>query len=143
MKTVTRVVVSGCLFLACASALPADETPGCPDTMAVTVAARVEQRGQQRCGFGVSVFGKGVGVFGPKCPKAIYFYPAHPCCQNAQTNPGTRCTIDKLAPIQMQTCECNVLGVFGTGVKLPGCECKDAGGGGFLETGKTVDCVEG
>jgi hypothetical protein len=132
--------VAGCLVLACAGSLPARDDPGgCPDTKASPVAAKVRNSGSVKCGFGLSLFGKGIGLFGPKCPAAKFIYPAHPAC-NGEANPGTRCAVDGKVEVKMQSCECAVLGVFDTGLRLPGCSCKDAGGGGYVETGKTVDC---
>jgi hypothetical protein len=134
-------IFPGCLALACAGAVPARDDPGCPDTKASPVDAKTTTSGGRRCGLGLSLFGKGFGVFGPKCPDAKFLYPAYPACKG-ETNKGTRCTIDGKLEVKLKTCTCVVFGILNTGVRLPDCDCQDSGSAGFVETGKTVDCEE-
>jgi hypothetical protein len=145
LRSRTRRAGLGWLILVVAAgatgATAARDDPTCPDTKASLEPAKTRNSGSVKCGFGLSLFGKGLGIFGPKCPTAKFIYPAHPACKG-EANPGTRCTVDGKLEVKMQTCECAVLGVFDTGLRLPGCACKDAGTNGYVETGKTVDCQE-
>lgn len=115
----------------------------CPNTRASEVEAYTDSEGGERCGLGLSLFGWDVGLFGPKCPDRKIFYPAHQVCAGAR-NPGTRCVPEGEVDATVQDCECDVAGVFGTGVALPSCDCSATTiDGGKVEDFRTDRCEDG
>ena len=139
----TRVIASLALIAPLAGAFQPDgpSPVGCPNTMATQVDARVEWEGEtDTCGFGISVFGLRLAVFGPDCPDMKVFYPAHQTCQGAP-NEGTYCAPQQTLAVTAEKCECVTATVLGTGVAVPSCECKPARyDGGHVEDFETRPC---
>jgi hypothetical protein len=135
-------IVSAFLLTVWATASAATpQSSGCPNVRASLVDARTEGMGDsERCGLGVSLFGWGVGLFGPRCPDKKATYPAHGECSGAR-NDGTRCVKQGDLKVTLEECECSVAGIFGTGLSLPHCSCSPSSAdGGTVENFVTQNC---
>ncbi|MSR62552.1 MAG: hypothetical protein EXS08_08930 [Planctomycetes bacterium] len=124
-----------------AGAMP-QESGTCPNKKASQVDSETKpQGGSERCGLGVSLFGWGIGLFGPKCPDKKATYPAHQVCKGEE-NMGTRCVKQSDLRVTLEECTCSVAGILGTGLALPNCSCSASGqDGGTVEDFETQNCT--
>ena len=129
-------------LLACLAAAEARAQTGtqCPNTRATNLPAVVSHQGHYtRCGLGVQVLGVPLSIGGAKCYQNEIIYPAHQECLGA-LGEGTRCVPEATLPVQLNRCECVLMGVLGTGVSVPKCSCSSAGTMGTLEDAQTLLC---
>jgi hypothetical protein len=128
------------LAAALAARLPAQNGLQCPDRCATNIPARVEHNGPNvRCGLGIQVLGLPISIGGAKCFKNEILYPAHQECLGA-VNVGTACVPAGEMPVGLNHCECLLVGLLGTGISAPKCNCDSAGTLGTLEDAETVLC---
>jgi hypothetical protein len=128
------------LLGALAARLPAQIGVHCPDVSATNIPARVDHNGPfVRCGLGIQVLGLPISIGGAKCYKNEILYPAHQECRGAP-NVGTACVPAGDMPVGLNHCECLLVGLLGTGISAPKCNCDSAGTLGTLEDAETVLC---
>jgi hypothetical protein len=133
-------IVPGLLALLAPSAL-AQQGP-CPNTRASNVVAKFDDSGaSSNCQLGIVLFGISIGIDVVRCPNQIFFYPAHEACLG-QANPGTYCGAGESLAVQVQKCECVVIGSSSLGLSLPVCKCRNGGTAGIFGTGKTFLCID-
>jgi len=130
-------------FLLASLCVPSPRTQDaghCPNVRATNVPAQVKREGTStRCGFGVSVFGLALSIGGARCYRNEFIYPAHQECLGAR-NAGTACVPAPDMPVALEHCECLLVGVMGTGVAAPKCNCTAAGTAGTIEDAETILC---
>ena len=140
MQLSTATVLSALLACALAASAPAQTAGPCPNTRATNVPAQVSHDGPPtRCGVGVQILGLPISIGGAKCYPLEIIYPAHQECLGAE-NVGTQCEPEAAIAVQLNRCECVVVGVLGTGISIPKCSCTSAGGAGTVEDAQTVLC---
>lgn len=129
-------------LLACvlAATARAQGDPNCPNVRASEVPARVDHQGEyQHCGLGLHILGVSLTIGGAKCYRNEFIYPSHQECLGA-ASPGTLCDPEGSLPVIWNTCQCLWLGVLGTGVGVPKCDCTSAGTAGTVEDSRTMAC---
>jgi len=137
MHHLSTAVLLACL---CAPLPRPQQGANCPDVRASNVPAVVKRDGTStRCGVGVSVFGLALSIGGARCYRNEFVYPAHQECQGVR-NPGTACVPAPDMPVSLEHCECLLVGVVGTGVMAPKCNCTAAGTAGTIEDAETILC---
>jgi hypothetical protein len=113
----------------------------CANTRAAQVDALFQEQGTStRCGIGISIFGIDISFGGPTCFPQRVRTPAHQVC-SGDYNEGTWCGVQGPLPVTEEHCECSDLTLFGTGFKMPDCDCEFAGNVGNVEDFGTFNCV--
>ncbi len=133
------------IFLTCCSTSLLE---GACQDRAASVQVPVEEQESsetERCGFGISIFGIELTLFGPRCPRTIYTYPSHQTCGEVGSSPGHNCIVQGTLSVTREDCECSELEIPGlaTGLDLPNCKCSPAAGNyGHVEDFQTQDCAQ-